>query len=93
VLYFFMGDSFLSAAIRRSKTPARPDCLDWVHGSRFMKYSLCCTYLDMRGAEISFFPQPLLARYLLYNSIFDWTVSVTRNDFLVSSESYVGILI
>jgi len=26
-------------------------------------------------------------------SIFDWTVSVTRNDFLVSSEPNVGILI
>ena len=26
-------------------------------------------------------------------SNFDWTVSVTRNDFLVSSEPYVGILI
>ena len=29
----------------------------------------------------------------VHNSIFDWTVSVTRNDFLVSSEPYVGILI
>ena len=27
------------------------------------------------------------------NSIFDWTVSVTRKDFLVSSEPQVGILI
>jgi len=27
----------------------------------------------------------------VHNSIFDGTVSVTRNDFLVSSEPYVGI--
>ena len=33
----------------------------------------------------------ILARY--YHSIFDWTLPVTRNDFLVSSEPYVGIFI
>ena len=41
----------------------------------------------------NFLLSPASAPGEVHNSIFDWTVSVTRNDFLVSSEPNVGILI
>ncbi len=49
-------------------------------------------WISKRGAEISFFPQPML-KILCKTKLFDGTVSVTRNDFLVSSDPHVGILI
>ncbi len=44
--------------------------------------------------EGNFLLSPASAAGEVHNSSFDWTVSsVTRNDFLVSSEPHVGILI
>ena len=47
-------------------------------------------YLERGG---NFLLSPASAPGEVLISIFDWTVSVMRNDFLVSSEPYVGILI
>jgi hypothetical protein len=49
---------------------------------------------DFRFERVGkFLLSPASAGEVLIISIFDWTVSVTRNDFLVSSELYVGIFI